>query len=139
VRVRGEIDEVQAAGVRGGELDGGECLEVLALEPGGGEAANRWYTIVVRGASGLELRRLLERQGLVVSRVLRTGLGSLTLDRALPRGRFRKLESSEIEALLAEAPPAGGAAAGHAFSAGRRSSRPSRRGSRARAGRDTAR
>jgi len=46
---------------------------------------------------------LFERQGALVSRVLRTQLGSLALDRLLSRGRFRELSSEELEALLATA------------------------------------
>jgi 16S rRNA U516 pseudouridylate synthase RsuA-like enzyme len=50
---------------------------------------------------------LFERQGALVSRVLRTQLGSLALDRHLSRGRFRELSSEELDALLATAQSAG--------------------------------
>jgi len=50
-----------------------------------------------------DVRQLFERQGALVSRVLRTQLGSLALDRHLSRGRFRELSAEELEALLATA------------------------------------
>jgi 23S rRNA pseudouridine2605 synthase len=100
VRVRGELTEQQIAGVMGGMLDSGETLTVLGCEPAGGEGANRWYAITARGASGKDVRQLFERQAAIVSRVLRTRLGSIALDRALGRGHFRELTHEELEALL---------------------------------------
>jgi 23S rRNA pseudouridine2605 synthase len=144
VRVRGELTEQQIAGVKGGVLDSGEKLEVLGCEPGGGEGANRWYAITARGASGKDVRQLFERQAAIVSRVLRTRLGAIALDRALARGHFRELTPQELEALLlapAEIPSPGqspgyapGESQGH--SPGRSSSGPAPRARtfRARAG-----
>jgi 16S rRNA U516 pseudouridylate synthase RsuA-like enzyme len=79
---------------------------VERCEAAGGEAANRWYTLVARGASGKQVRQLFERQGALVSRVQRVRLGSLALERTLGRSQFRELTQEELEALLA------GAAAG---------------------------
>lgn len=104
VRVRGALSEEQLAGVRGGTLDSGEELAVERCEAAGGEAANRWYTLGVRGASGRQVRQLFERQGALVSRVLRTQLGPVRLERTLARGRFRELTQEELRALLPEAP-----------------------------------
>ena len=104
VRVRGEVPEPQLNAILEGVLDRGDRLEVESCEPGGGEAANRWYTLVARGGSGKDVRQLFERHGALVSRVLRTRLGSLELDRHLSRGQFRPLTKEEISALLA--PPA---------------------------------
>ena len=100
VRVRGELTEQQIEGVMGGVLDSGEKLEVLGCEPAGGEGANRWYSITARGASGKDIRQLFERQGAIVSRVLRTRLGTLALERSLARGHYRELTREEIDALL---------------------------------------
>ena len=106
VRVRGELTEQQLAAVMGGVLDSGERLAVLSCEPGGGEGANRWYAITARGASGKDIRQLFERQGAIVSRVLRTRLGSIALDRALARGHFRELEREQLQALVSAGSPA---------------------------------
>jgi 23S rRNA pseudouridine2605 synthase len=100
VRVRGELSEAQLAGVLGGELDSGAHLAVEHCESAGGEAANRWYTLGVRGASGKEVRQLFERQGVLVGRVLRTRLGPLSLERSLARGRARELSDAELHALV---------------------------------------
>jgi 23S rRNA pseudouridine2605 synthase len=100
VRIRGELDARMLAAILEGTLDRGERLHVESCEPGGGEAANRWYTIVARGGSGKDIRQLFERQGALVSRVLRTRVGTLTLDRLLSRGQFRPLTREEIDALI---------------------------------------
>jgi len=77
---------------------------VERCEAAGGEGANRWYTLVARGASGKDVRQLFERGGALVSRVLRTHLGPLTLERSLGRGRVREVTDEELAALLR--PPA---------------------------------
>ena len=107
VRVRGELAAEQLAGIRSGQLDRGAPLAVALCEAGGGEGSNRWYTLRVRGASGKSVRQLFERQGALVSRVLRTRLGELSLERTLARGQFRELSGPELAALL------GAAAADH--------------------------
>jgi 23S rRNA pseudouridine2605 synthase len=82
-------------------LDDGRKLTVLAVEGSDEftEGANRWYRIEVEGASGKEIRQLFERQGALVSRILRTRLGALALTRDLNRGHFRKLTDEESQAL----------------------------------------
>jgi 23S rRNA pseudouridine2605 synthase len=106
LRVRGELLPEQIEGVLEGQLDSGEQLQVTECEPGGGEGANRWYRIATVGANGRELRALVERQGATVSRVLRTALGGLVLERTLGRGKVRQLTEIEIGQLLS-APLAG--------------------------------
>ncbi len=107
VRVRGELDEAQVRAVLAGELDSGARLPVERCVAAGGEGANRWYQLAIRGASGREVRQLLERQGAQVSRVLRTRLGPLALERSLGRGRSRELSREELHALLAGAEGSG--------------------------------
>jgi 23S rRNA pseudouridine2605 synthase len=108
VRVRGALSESQLQGILGGILDSGARLAVEGCAPAGGEAANRWYTLTARGASGKDVRQLFERQGAQVSRVLRTRLGPLSLERSLGRGHFRELTQEELGTLL----PDSGARAG---------------------------
>jgi monoamine oxidase len=64
------------------------------------EGANRWYEVQTLGANGRDLRSLAERQGAMVSRVLRVRFGSLKLDRILGRGHTRQLTTDELAALL---------------------------------------
>jgi 23S rRNA pseudouridine2605 synthase len=109
VRVRGELNETQLAGVLEGTLDSGARLPVERCTGAGGEAANRWYLLAARGASGKEVRQLFERQGALVSRVMRTHLGPVTLERSLGRGQFREVTPEELAALLPDgAAPADG-------------------------------
>jgi len=103
VRVRGELGEAQIEGILGGVLDSGAQLAVERCEASGGEGANRWYTLAAGGASGKEVRQLFERHGALVSRVLRTRLGPVALERSLGRGQFRAVTQEELEALLAGA------------------------------------
>ena len=109
LRVRGELSDSQQAGILAGQLDSGVALPIHSLVASGGEASNRWYQLVAQGVSGNDLRQLLERQGVSSSRLLRTRLGSLALERSLARGRWRELSDEETEALLNPAPatPAG--------------------------------
>jgi 23S rRNA pseudouridine2605 synthase len=100
IRVRGELSEQQLQGVLGGVLDSGARLSVGSCEAAGGEGANRWYAVSVLGASGKDVRQLFERQGAMVSRVLRTQLGPLALERSLARGHFRELTPEELKSLL---------------------------------------
>ncbi len=101
LRLRGELSLEQVQGILEGQLDSGERMQVLSCEPSGGEGANRWYQIQTRGANGRDLRSLVERQGGVVSRVLRVQFGPLLLDRLVGRGQFRALDAEEVAALLA--------------------------------------
>jgi 23S rRNA pseudouridine2605 synthase len=105
VRVRGELSEEHRAAVLAGMLDRGVPLRVQSIEPAGGEGVSRWYLLIAQGASGNQIRQLLERCGVLVSRVLRTRLGALKLERSLPRGRWRELTEAEQDSLL-KPPPA---------------------------------
>ncbi len=103
VRVHGELSAQSLESILQGMLDSGQKLEVERCEAAGGEGSNRWYSVAARGASGKDIRQLFERQGALVSRVLRTRLGSIGLDRHVSRGRYRELSNDEVRALLAAA------------------------------------
>lgn len=105
-RVRGVLGPDQLDGVRSGKLDRPSRMVVETVEASEEEieGANRWYSVLVRGASGKDVRQLFERQGVVVSRVLRVAIGELRLDKSLARGQFRQLEEAELGALLRGAP-----------------------------------
>ncbi len=100
LRVRGELSSAQQAAILEGRLDSGAKLRVVALEPSGGEATNRWYRLQALGASGSDARRLIERQAVTLVRVLRTRLGALALPPTLARGRWRTLSVAELSGLL---------------------------------------
>jgi 23S rRNA pseudouridine2605 synthase len=104
VRIKGVLGPDQLRGVESGQLDRPARLDVLSIESDAPEdleerAANQWYRLSVRGASGKDVRQLFERQGVIVSRVLRTAFGPLQLDRSLARGQHRALTAAELAAL----------------------------------------
>jgi 23S rRNA pseudouridine2605 synthase len=105
VRVHGELSQEGVARVLQGKLDNGTTVIVHSCDAAGGEGSNRWYNLVAMGASGKDIRQLFERQGAMVSRVLRTRLGTVTLDRSLARGRSRLLDDEEAAALMAALSP----------------------------------
>lgn len=107
LRTRGALGEAQLAALTAGELDRGH-LQITAVEAGGGEGSNRWYVLRAVGASGNDLRQLCARAGITASRILRTRLGGLALERSLPRGRHRELSADEVAALLRPPAPAAG-------------------------------
>jgi len=99
LRVRGELTEEQQQAITQGLLDSGAAVRVLKLEPSGGEGSNRWYRLVAVGASGNEVRQLLERQAVTLARVLRTRLGTLELPRTLARSHWQELLPEQLAAL----------------------------------------
>jgi 23S rRNA pseudouridine2605 synthase len=105
VRVRGELTEQALQGIKNGILDSGERFTVLTCESAGGEGSNRWYTLSGFGGSGKAVRQLFERQGAILSRVLRVGLGPLKLQRSLSRGQYQELAAEELAALLSPQAP----------------------------------
>ncbi|HEX2790628.1 MAG TPA: S4 domain-containing protein [Steroidobacteraceae bacterium] len=100
LRIRGELSELQQQAIREGMLDRGAALRVLQLEPTGGEGSNRWYRLLAVGASGNDIRQLIERQAVTLVRMLRTRVGTLLLPRTLARSHWRELEAAEVTALL---------------------------------------
>ena len=63
-----------------------------------GRAANFWYEVRMRDSKKEELRRVLMKEMHPVEKLMRIGLGSLTVE-GLPRGRYRLLHEKEVAAL----------------------------------------
>jgi 23S rRNA pseudouridine2605 synthase len=103
VRVKGLLGPDQLAGVESGRLDrpARVVVESLSSSEADLEGSNRWYALTARGASGKDIRQLFERQGALVSRVLRVAVGAVALDKSLSRGQFRQLGEEEIAGLVA--------------------------------------
>jgi 23S rRNA pseudouridine2605 synthase len=103
VRVKGVLGPDQIAGVESGKIDRATRMKIESLKSSEAqsEAANRWYALVARAASGKDVRQLFERQGALVSRVMRVSIGPIKLDKALARGQYRQLDEEQIAALLA--------------------------------------
>jgi 23S rRNA pseudouridine2605 synthase len=113
VRVKGQLGPDQLESVRSGRLDRPTrmVIEQLSTSEADLEGSNRWYSVVARGASGKDIRQLFERQGMLVSRVMRVAIGEVKLDKSLSRGQYRQLDDAQIETLLSHPPaaPAGAA------------------------------
>jgi 23S rRNA pseudouridine2605 synthase len=107
VRVKGQLGPDHIEGVKSGKIDRVSRMTVESVSTSEAqlEGSNRWYSIVVTGASGKDVRQLFERQGALVSRVMRVSMGSLKLDKGLSRGQFRQLDAAEIAALLKQPAP----------------------------------
>ena len=59
----------------------------------------RWYKVVVTEGRNRLVRRLWESQGLLVSRLIRTGFGSFELPSDLSRGAHRAMTKKELKHL----------------------------------------
>jgi 23S rRNA pseudouridine2605 synthase len=106
VRVKAQLGPDQLAGVKSGQIDRPTRMNVESLTSSEAdlEGSNRWYSVVARGASGKDIRQLFERQGVLVSRILRVSMGPIALDKSLSRGQFRQLTDEEIGSLVSPAP-----------------------------------
>ena len=110
MRVKAQLGPDQLAGVQSGQIDRPTRMNIESLTSSEAEleGSNRWYSVVARGASGKDIRQLFERQGVLVSRILRVSMGALALDKSLSRGQFRQLTEDEIASLVSPAPESAG-------------------------------
>lgn len=105
VRVRGQPTAAQLrALLHGVDLDDGPARFTDVVESGG-DAANRWYYVVLTEGRNREVRRLWESQGLVVSRLLRTRFGPCILPRNRRPGEHWELAEAQVTALYAALAP----------------------------------
>lgn len=100
VRVLGELTEEQRQQLlQGVQLEDGlatfGCLDYI-----GGEGSNRWYRVTINEGRNREVRRMFEAVGLLVSRLIRSRFGEITLPRNLRRGRWEELDSNLVLALM---------------------------------------
>ena len=99
VRVLGKVtDEALVKLTTGVELDDG-MARFLRVVPGGGEGANRWYTVVLAEGRQREVRRLWEALGYRVSRLLRVRFGNVSLPREMRPGEILELREEQIGSL----------------------------------------
>jgi 23S rRNA pseudouridine2605 synthase len=101
VRTVGQLSEASRQQLlRGIELDDGQA-NFLRLQDGGGEGSNHWYHVALTEGRNREVRRMFDAAGLMVSRLIRTRYGPLTLPRGLKRGRYEELDDAQVRSLFA--------------------------------------
>jgi pseudouridine synthase len=108
VRVLGDLDAAVLQQLRRGvSLDDGparfdliERTSAVDDEEGSASSANNWYHVVVREGRNRLVRRLLESQGVRVSRLMRVGYGPIQLGGGIRSGSFRELDRAEVTSLF---------------------------------------
>jgi 23S rRNA pseudouridine2605 synthase len=70
------------------------------IQDAGGEGVNHWYHVILREGRNREVRRLLESQGITVSRLIRVRFGATRLPRFLKIGKSEDLEKPAVIELL---------------------------------------
>ncbi|RDH86919.1 MAG: 23S rRNA pseudouridylate synthase B [endosymbiont of Seepiophila jonesi] len=100
VRVMGQVTEDQLKQLTHGvELEDGPARFEEIVESGG-DGINRWYHVVIMEGRQREVRRMWEAVGAQVNRLKRVRYGSVMLDSALKVGRWRYLNTPELNELL---------------------------------------
>jgi 23S rRNA pseudouridine2605 synthase len=115
VRVMGKLQPAHVQQLMAGvELDDGPA-RCERVEMRGGEGANQWCHVVLKEGRNRIVRRLFEKLGFVVSRLMRVRYGPVELPPRVKRGQCYELTSDETRRLLdwlaAALPPAAAQAA----------------------------
>jgi 23S rRNA pseudouridine2605 synthase len=99
VRVFGKIDSSVLERLKKGIVLEGKAMHFSEIKYSGGTGRNRWYHVSLKEGRNREVRRLLESQGLQVSRLMRIRFGPVNLSKNLKVGEFRELKRAEIDKL----------------------------------------
>ena len=100
VRVLGKVKEEHIKKLTNGvELEDG-FANFHKVTQGGGEGANRWYRVVIRGGRKREVRRLWEFLDFKVSRLIRIRFGDIRLPDKLRSNQSEYLKPKQLQALL---------------------------------------
>ncbi len=100
VRVLGELTPEMMKNLTDGVMLEDGLAKFEDIKQGGGEGVNKWYHVKLKEGRNREVRRLIESQGLKVSRLLRTSYGSVDLPKELRTGRFIELDRKDIHRLI---------------------------------------
>ena len=101
VRIIGQLTREQMAQLTHGiELEDGMAKFEMIVEQGG-EGSNRWYHVVIKEGKNREVRRIFEKLGIAVSRLIRVRFGPIRLPPYLKRGMLSELKENEVRQLMA--------------------------------------
>jgi 23S rRNA pseudouridine2605 synthase len=108
VRVLGTLESEQRARLLEGVEIEGQTAAFKSIEDGGGEGVNRWYRVVITEGRNREVRKLFDKVGLGVSRLIRIRYGTVVLPRGLKRGVWVELDDNDVRSIRRLAHPGGG-------------------------------
>ena len=100
VRVLGEITPENLQHLQTGVMLDDGIAHFDRILDSGGEGSNHWYHVILREGRNREVRRLWEAVGMKVSRLMRIRYANIELGRGLRPGKFRDLETDELQRLL---------------------------------------
>ncbi|GAB3682617.1 23S rRNA pseudouridine(2605) synthase RluB [Salinisphaera aquimarina] len=102
VRVHGVVDEAMLDRLLAGvELDDGMARFDTIRVADDAHRGNRWFEVTVRQGRNRVVRRLWDSQGVTVSRLMRTGFGTVALPGGVKAGGWRELDRKQIRELAA--------------------------------------
>jgi 23S rRNA pseudouridine2605 synthase len=96
VRVAGVIDDDAEKALREGVLLDDTIAKFSDIARHGGTGYNQWYHVTLTEGRNREVRRLLESQGVQVSRLKRVRYGPVVLPSALRRGHWREVCPADV-------------------------------------------
>ena len=99
VRVDGVIDAATEAALRDGVLLDDTVARFADVSHHGGSGRNHWYHVTLLEGRNREVRRLLESQGLKVSRLKRVRYGPVVLPSWLRRGEWAHMCAADVKRL----------------------------------------
>jgi 23S rRNA pseudouridine2605 synthase len=100
VRVMGRLQPQHLRRLTQGiELEDG-VARCVSVELRGGEGANQWCHVVLKDGRNRIVRRLFEKLGLAVSRLMRVRYGPIELPPRVKRGQYHELSADETRRLL---------------------------------------
>ncbi len=100
VRVMGQLQPQHLTRLTQGiELEDG-VARCESVELRGGEGANQWCHVVLREGRNRIVRRIFEKLGFTVSRLMRVRFGIIELPPRLKRGQYYELSADETRRLL---------------------------------------
>jgi 23S rRNA pseudouridine2605 synthase len=100
VRVMGQLQPQHLQSLTQGIAIEDGIARCERVELRGGEGANQWCHVVIKEGRNREVRRLFEKLGFVVSRLMRVRFGAVELPPRLKRGQYQELSADATRRLL---------------------------------------